>query len=102
MLQRPRIINSADLKYVSKSNLSFADFRVDGEEDIYTQAFQKMREDIKPQLEAGVALDMKTLLDLYQEILEGLGCNTAKNYKTEAKMQTAAKLSRGNCLSEDT
>ena len=83
MLQRPRIINSGDLKYVSKSNVSFADFRVDGEEDIYTQAFQKMREVIKPQLEAGVALDMKTLLDSYQEILEGLGCNTAKNYKTE-------------------
>ena len=31
-------------QYVSKSNLSFAEFRVDGEEDIYTKAFQKMRE----------------------------------------------------------
>ena len=70
-------------QYVSKSNLSFADFRVDGEENIYTKAFQKMREDIKPQLESGVALDMKTLLDSYQEILENLGCNTAKSYKTE-------------------
>ena len=70
-------------QYVSKSNLSFADFRVDGEENIYTKAFQKMREEIKPQLESGVALDMKTLLDSYQEILENLGCNTAKSYKTE-------------------
>lgn len=70
-------------QYASKSNLSFADLRVDDEEDIYTQAFQKMREDIKPQLESGVALDMKTLLDSYQEILENLVCNTAKSCKTE-------------------
>ena len=68
-------------QYVSKSNLMFADFRVDGEEDVYTQAFQKLRQDIKPQLESGVALDMKTLLDSYQEILQHLGCNTAKSYK---------------------
>ena len=53
-------------QYVSKSNLMFADFRVDGEEDVYTQAFQKLRQDIKPQLESGVAFDMKTLLDSYQ------------------------------------
>ena len=70
-------------QYVSKSNLMFADFRVDGEEDVYTQAFQKLRQDIKPQLESGVALDMKTLLDSYQEILQHLGCNTAKSYKSE-------------------
>ena len=36
-------------QYVSKSKLVFADFRVDGEEDVYTQAFQKLRQDIKPQ-----------------------------------------------------
>ena len=70
-------------QYVSKSNLRYSDFRVDGAEDIYTQAFQKMREGIKPQLEAGVALDMKTLLDSYQEILESLGCKTTKSYQTE-------------------
>ena len=57
----------------------FVDFRVDGEEDVYTQAFQNLREDIKPQLESGVALDMKTLLDSYQGILQHLGCNTAKS-----------------------
>ena len=38
-------------QYVSKSKLVFADFRVDGEEDVYTQAFQKLRQDIKLQLE---------------------------------------------------
>ena len=70
-------------QYVSKSNLMFVDFRVDGEEDVYTQAFQNLREDIKPQLESGVALDMKTLLDSYQGILQHLGCNTAKSYKSE-------------------
>ena len=70
-------------QYVSKSNLMFADFRVDGEEDVYTQAFQKLRQDIKPQLESGVALDKKTLLDSNQEILQHLGCNTAKSYKSE-------------------
>ena len=70
-------------QYVSKSNVMFVDFRVDGEEDVYTQAFQNLREDIKPQLESGVALDMKTLLDSYQGILQHLGCNTAKSYKSE-------------------
>ena len=70
-------------QYVSKSNLMFVDFRVDGEEDVYTQAFQNLREDIKPQLESGVALDMKTLFDSYQGILQHLGCNTAKSYKSE-------------------
>ena len=66
-------------QYVSKSNLMFADFRVDGEEDVYTQAFQKLRKDIKPQLESGVAFDMKTLLDSYQGTLQHLGCDTAKS-----------------------
>ncbi|CAH3159359.1 unnamed protein product [Porites lobata] len=70
-------------QYVNKSNLMFVDFRVDGEEDVYTQAFQNLREDIKPELESGVALDMKTLLDSYQGILQHLGCNTAKSYKSE-------------------
>ena len=70
-------------QYVSKSNLMFVDFRVDGEEDVYTQAFQNLREDIKPQLESGVALDMKTLLDSYLGVLQHLGCNTAKSYKSE-------------------
>ena len=71
-------------QYVSKSNLMFADFRVDGEENIYTEAFQKLRQEIKTKLESGVAgLDMKTLLDSYQEILQHLGCNTAKSYKSE-------------------
>ncbi|CAH3184172.1 unnamed protein product, partial [Porites lobata] len=68
---------------LSKSNLMFVDFRVDWEEDVYIQAFQNLREDIKPQLESGVALDMKTLLDSYQGILQHLGCNTAKSYKSE-------------------
>ncbi|CAH3184664.1 unnamed protein product [Porites lobata] len=70
-------------QYVSKSNLMFVDFRVDGEEDVYTQAFQNLREEIKPQLESGVALDMKTLLDSYLGVLQHLGCNTAKSYKSE-------------------
>ena len=70
-------------QYVSKSNLMFADFRVDGEEDVYTQAFQKLRQDIKPQLESGVAFDMKTLLDSYQGTLQHLSCNTAKSHKSE-------------------
>ena len=61
----------------------FAVFRVDEEEDVYTQAFQKLRPDIKPQLESGVALDMKTLLDSYQGTLQHLGCNTTKSYKSE-------------------
>ena len=50
-------------RYVSKSNLMFSDFRVYGEEVVCAQAFRKMRQDFKPQLESGVALDMKTLLD---------------------------------------
>ncbi|CAH3188957.1 unnamed protein product [Porites lobata] len=70
-------------QYASKSNLMFVDFRVDGEEDVYTQAYQNLKEDIKPQLESGVALDMKTLLDSYQGILQHLGCKTAKSYKSE-------------------
>ena len=70
-------------QYVSKYTLMFAVFRVDEEEDVYTQAFQKLRPDIKPQLESGVALDMKTLLDSYQGTLQHLGCNTTKRYKSE-------------------
>ena len=70
-------------QYVSKSYLMFPAFRVNGEEDVYIQAFQKLRQDIKPQLESGVALDMKTLSDSYQAILQRLRCNTAKSYKSE-------------------
>ena len=60
-------------QYVSNSNLRFARFRVNGEEDVYTQTFQKLRQNIKPQLESEVVLDMKTLLDSCQ----------AKTYKSE-------------------
>lgn len=65
----------------------FADFRIDGEEDVYTQAFQKLRQDIKPQLESGFALDNKTLLVSNQEILQHLGSNTAKSHKSERLKQ---------------
>ena len=56
---------------------------------------------MKSQLESGVALDMKTLFD--QEILQHLGCKQGKKLQVrEVKTQTAAKFSRGNCLSKAT
>lgn len=68
-------------QYVSKSNLSYVESNV--EEDVYTKAYEQLEEQVMPEIDSGKALDMKNLLESYQEILQSLGCATAHSYTTE-------------------
>ena len=50
---------------------------------MYKQAMEELVQNIKPDLESGRALDMRTLLESYQIVLEELGCSTASSYRAE-------------------
>lgn len=48
-------------QYVSKSNLRYVD-SIKGEENIYTKAFNKLANNLWPDIQSGKAFDMKSLL----------------------------------------
>ena len=70
--------------YVSKSNLKFHQFKEEGkEEDAYAHAFQQLVEEISPNISAGKAYDMVSLLSSYQLILERSNVSTSASYRSE-------------------
>lgn len=84
--------NACRSKYVSKSNLRYQDkWENTSESGLYDKAFEKMALELQPEIDAGKAYDMTSLLLRYQSLLLQYGVETEKSYRSQ-RLKNLLKL----------